>query len=349
MKPSDLELLRAFAQSGDDAPFAQLLDRHRGWLFAAARRRLDDDHLADDATQAVFMVLASKSQQLVTMERGSIRAWLFHVMHLTCTRLRRTRSRQSHRELSAGILRHESGNSLPDSDLRTLLDDAISQLPPDDRDAIVRRFYESADLTSVGEALDISADAARKRISRALAVVKELMLRDGIDAIPDELLAAKPMSAATYSLGGNKRIDSLAKGTMIMMTQMEAIDFAVMSAEFFVKDVEANLDFFEKLGFRRHFLDTPDAMGRLPRASLRGGKFARIWLRRADETDGRRPAPGITLFYWINGGAEGLIAHRNAIAAQGVTVSPFFDDITLRNFTVTSPDGYSIGFFTSYK
>ena len=134
-----------------------------------------------------------------------------------------------------------------------------------------------------------------------------------------------------------------------MVQQIEAIDFAAMSAEFFVKDVEANLDFFEKLGFQRHWTETPDAMGRLPRASLRGGKTARIWLRRSTETEGTRPAPGVGLFFRINGGPEGLIAHRNAIAGQGVPVSPFFDDVTLRRFTVASPDGYSIGFFTVYK
>ena len=83
--------------------------------------------------------------------------------------------------------------------------------------------------------------------------------------------------------------------------------------------------------------------------SLRGGKTARIWLRRASDADGTRPAPGMTLYFWINGGAEALMAHRTAIAAQGVEVSPFFDDISLRNFTVISPDGYSIGFFTQFK
>src|SRR5207237_652768 len=160
------------------------------------------------------------------------------------------------------------------------------------------------------------------------------------DAIPDDLLAAIGAFAFTSQhparlVGDGERIHSIAKGTMTMMTQTEAIDFAAMSVEFFVTDVEANLDFFEKLGFTRHWLDVPDAMGRLPRASLRGGQFARIWLRRASETENTRPMPGgATLFYWINGGPEALAVHRNTIAAQGVAVSPFYEDIGLRNFTV---------------
>jgi hypothetical protein len=57
----------------------------------------------------------------------------------------------------------------------------------------------------------------------------------------------------------------------------------------------------------------------------------------------------MTLYFWIEGGADALATHRDAIAAQGVKPSPFFDDVSLRNFTVTSPDGYTVGFFTAYR
>src|SRR5207248_11470379 len=138
-----------------------------------------------------------------------------------------------------------------------------------------------------------------------------------------------------------------AKRTIPMIAEAQALGFAAVSAEFYVKDVEANLDFFEKLGFKRRWTETPDPMGRLPRASLRGG-VGRIWLRRADDAEGTRPTPGVVIYFWIEGGSDGLTVHRNRIAAQGVAVSPFFDDHALRNFTVTTPDGYAIGFFTQY-
>ena len=60
MKTSDLKLLRAYAGNSDNDAFSKLVARHTNWLFAAARRRLEDDFLADDATQAVFMMLAQK-------------------------------------------------------------------------------------------------------------------------------------------------------------------------------------------------------------------------------------------------------------------------------------------------
>src|SRR6185436_4636176 len=89
MDSTDFDLLNAYLHDSDQAAFAKLVQRHAGWLFAAARRRLGDDHLADDAVQAVFMVLAHKPPK--TSERKSLSAWLFHVMHFVCVRVRRTR------------------------------------------------------------------------------------------------------------------------------------------------------------------------------------------------------------------------------------------------------------------
>jgi RNA polymerase sigma factor (sigma-70 family) len=351
MDSVDLGLLRSYVVDGDADAFGELVDQHSGWITAAARRRLRDEHLAQDAAQVVFVLLESKSAELVDSQHASIAAWLFHAMNLTCSRLRRSRDRRQRREATLPV---EPSRKLPCDEVRAMLEDAIAQLPSLDRQAIVKRYYQGQNYQSIGEELDCSAEAVRKRIARSLANVREWMLHDGIDAIPDELLSGVSESTESHTQVArlakeNRRIKTIAKGASTMMQQTQDTDFSIWSAEFFVKDVEANLDFFEKLGFRRHFIDTPDAMGRIPRASLRGGKTARIWLRRATESEGNQPAPGVTLFFWIDGGADALMAHRDTIAAQGVKPSAFFDDVSLRNFTVTSPDGYSIGFFTAYK
>jgi hypothetical protein len=239
-----------------------------------------------------------------------------------------------------------------------LLEDAIASLGRVDRELVVRRFYgaESFEEIARGSVTNVSADALRKRTTRALARMRQWMLREGVDALPEELLAPDGVLVAPVSppersndAGTRHSARELAKGTMIMSEQEKQSDFPVVSAEFVVKNVEANVAFFEKLGFTPRWQEPPDAMGRLPRASLAGGA-GRIWLRRADDAEGTRPNPGgVAVLFWINGGPDTLAAHRAAIAAGGVAVSPFADDHTLRRFTVTTPDGYPIGFFTSYK
>jgi RNA polymerase sigma factor (sigma-70 family) len=355
VQQDDIELLRAYQRDADESAFARLVERHSGWIFAAARRRLGDDHLADDATQAVFVVLAGKASLLVESNRRSLSAWLFHVMHFACARLRRSRLRQAEREGLAHSARlHDRAEDIgPDSALLILMEDSIAQLPVVERETIVRKFYQRESFAEIGDALNITTEAARKRVSRALAAIKTLMVRDGVDAIPDEFFAGLTSSAsiapdAAKATVHHKRIDSIAKGTAAMVEKAKACEYPVVSAEFFVNDVEANLEFFEKLGFRRRYVEAVDAMGRVPRASLVAG-VGRIWLRRAAESDGTGPSPGVTLYFWVDGGADALLAHRKRIADEGVVVSPFTDDISLRNFTVTTPDGYSIGFFTQYR
>jgi RNA polymerase sigma factor (sigma-70 family) len=348
MPPTDLELLSHFAHDKHDLAFTNLVARHRAWIFAACRRRLGDDHLADDATQAVFLILAEKAPALAHAETCPLSAWLFRVLHFTVSRIKRTRDRQQRIEQTALQPRGEA--PLP-TELLALLEDTIAQLTPIDREAIIRRFYQRQDFAAVGSALNITAEAARKRITRCLQSVKNSMLNDGIDVIPDHLLPTfqtLPPGAPriAHTSDDEKRIDSLAKGTVAMIEQIEAIEFAVMSAEFFVTDVDENLNFFEKLGFRRRFVEPPDATGHTPRASLAAGA-ARIWLRSANPARGTNPAPGMTLFFWMDGGEQILTKHRANVAAQSLPVSQLFYDITLINFTTTTPDGYTIGFFST--
>lgn len=352
MESDDIELLRLYQRDGDNSAFTQLVDRHRAWMFAVARRRLDDDHIAEDAMQAAFVVLTNKAVELLESNRGSLSGWLFHVLHFACTRVRRSQMRRAGHE--GAIHPHKDcDDSDQGGSLLLLMEDSIAELPVAEREMIVRRFYQRESFAEIGDWLNITTEAARKRVSRALLDLRSVMLRDGVDVIPESFLEGLiQIAPASHNTGKTvvrqTRIESIAKGTVVMVETAKSCDYSVISAEFFVKNVEANLEFFEKLGFRRRYVEAVDAMGRVPRASLVSGA-GRIWLRRADESEGTRPSPGVTVFFWVDEGAEGIIAHRKRIADEGVIVSPFTDDISLRNFTVTTPDGYTIGFFTQYR
>lgn len=340
---TDLELLRQHVAGHPDA-IAALVARHASWLFDAARRRLRDDHLADDAQQTVFLLLADKAATLVGSEERSIAAWLFHTMHYTCSGILRARARRARRE--ASIEKHVS-EPLDDA-LLTALEDTVAQLPPRDREAIVRRFYQHESFEQIGKALGISEEAARKRVTRTLDRCRAAMSIDGFRIEPESIFDRSAFFTQTQArpIPSKERIKSLAEGTALMVQQMESIQFAVMTAEFFVTSVEDNLDFFEKLGFRRHFVEPVDAAGTASRAAMRGG-HARLWLRRASKEN--PPAPGVSLYFWLDGGEEAVIRHREAIATEGVAVNQFFYDVALMNFTVTTPDGYTIGFFSTYQ
>ncbi len=53
---SDAELLRAYVENGSEAAFAAIVERHKGLVYASALRQTGDAGLAEEITQAVFVV-----------------------------------------------------------------------------------------------------------------------------------------------------------------------------------------------------------------------------------------------------------------------------------------------------
>ena len=78
---TDSELMEAYASCEDgpfdkgqgEAAFGELMRRHGRLVYRACYRLLKDAHEAEDAAQAVFVVLARKAGGLRT---GDLSAWL---------------------------------------------------------------------------------------------------------------------------------------------------------------------------------------------------------------------------------------------------------------------------------
>ena len=71
----DSYLLRQYVRHNSQAAFAALVRRYGGLVHATCLREVDDPHLAEDATQVVFLLLARKAPSLLRVD--PLAGWLF--------------------------------------------------------------------------------------------------------------------------------------------------------------------------------------------------------------------------------------------------------------------------------
>src|SRR4051812_45362641 len=97
---SDWELLRAYARDGSSESFAVLVRRHVAWVHGASVRQVGGDaHLAEDVTQAVFILLARRAGTLA--EGTVLTGWLFNTVRYAAMEARRKRARRQKHEANA--------------------------------------------------------------------------------------------------------------------------------------------------------------------------------------------------------------------------------------------------------
>jgi len=190
------ELLANFVKNGAESAFRELVTRYFDLVYSTAVRLVDGDtHRAKDVSQVVFADLAKMAGKL--SPRTTLGGWLHrHTCFVARTVMRGERRRRA-RERQAVEM-----NALNDNDsvlplIAPILDETIQELGPDDRDAILLRFFEQRNLRSIGEALGTSENVAQKRVARAVEALGALLQRRGVALSLGGLAGALATSAVT--------------------------------------------------------------------------------------------------------------------------------------------------------
>jgi RNA polymerase sigma factor (sigma-70 family) len=197
---NDIELLGSFARNGSQDAFAQVVDRYVHLVYSAARRMLRDNHLAEDVTQQVFVLLARKAG---TLRAGTIvPGWLYRTARNLASETARRERRRLRREQLAVEVMIETDSDDRWRQIEPQLDEAMADLRASDHDAIVLRYFENKSLKDVGEALGWSEDAAQKRVARALDRLRVSLLRRGVSVSLTALGVAVTGSAVQSAPAG---------------------------------------------------------------------------------------------------------------------------------------------------
>lgn len=195
----DTELLRRYAEEHSEAAFTELVERRLGLVYAVALRQTSGDaHRAQDIAQTVFTNLARKASSLA--RQPVLAGWLYRSAQFASSDAMRTEWRRQVREHEAHTMNEilSEDRSAGDWDkLRPDLDQVLSELDESDRDALVLRFFDDRPLADVGAKLNLTENAARMRVQRALEKVRALLGRRGVTSTTAALAGVLTGQAGT--------------------------------------------------------------------------------------------------------------------------------------------------------
>ena len=197
---TDAALLARAARGSRDA-LAGIARRYVAFVYNTAVRHVRDTHLAEDVTQAVFLILARKAHRI---KPGTLlHAWLFATTRFAARNALRMQARRAHHESKAAAV-SATGAAAEKSEpvpilIGALLDDALAALGDTDRSAVLLSYFGEKNWREVGAAIGASEDAARKRVGRAVAQMRAFFVRRGVHvsaaAVATSLTAAARASA----------------------------------------------------------------------------------------------------------------------------------------------------------
>ena len=164
------DLLAEFRKSRSDKAFGELVRRYTNLVYSAARRRLANDAAAEEATQSVFIRLASAAPDL--KNDAALVAWLHRTTVHVSIDLWRVESRRRAREEQAAAMQTNAEDTLW-NEIAPVIDEALNELSDCERQTILLRFFEHKSMRELGAVFGISEDAAKMRVSRALERLRE--------------------------------------------------------------------------------------------------------------------------------------------------------------------------------
>src|ERR1700728_4484155 len=136
----DSKLLAECAKNGGAEGFPGLVERHIDFVYAAALRQTGDPHVAQDITQAVFLLFLQRAGRL---KAGTlVKGWLFSATRYVVANARRAETRRKLHEREAAAMRSEIPPANSWSDISPHLDDALAGLSEKDRRVLLLRYFE---------------------------------------------------------------------------------------------------------------------------------------------------------------------------------------------------------------
>jgi RNA polymerase sigma factor (sigma-70 family) len=239
MERTDGELLIRFAADADPAAFEEVVRRHSRLVLGVCRSYLGQHQDAEDAAQAVFLVLSRKAGSLAGREH--IGGWLQRTAVNVCRHARRAREIRRTYEEEAAVMNETRASGRQDSErIAEWMHEALADVPERYRTPIVLCDLQGYSLDDAGRKLGTTGGTVGSWLSRGRAHLRRALLRHGAEVpiaalipgvsetlkavcVREEFVTTATKTGVLFASGNavggvsGGAVTALAKGTMKMM------------------------------------------------------------------------------------------------------------------------------------
>jgi len=166
---SDEDIVKLYLRSQNSMLFDELYCRYSGKIYGRCISLLNDETVAQDAVQDIFLKIITNLSKFKEDSRFS--TWVYSITYNWCIDLIRKRKKKHHVEVSDDM---ENLDHVDEVNDQFLVDVEISRLkiimeeiPQDDKAILLMKYLEELSIKEITEALGKSESAVKMQIKRA--------------------------------------------------------------------------------------------------------------------------------------------------------------------------------------
>jgi RNA polymerase sigma factor (sigma-70 family) len=185
------EALLALAAREDEAALAQLYDRYGRIAYGLALRIVRDQALAEDAVQEAFLTVWRTAGSF-RPDRAKPSTWILTLVHRRAVDVVRREERRRAQPLLEGQEEPDERALAADeeielTDRRRLVQEALRQLPDEQREALELAYYGGLTQSELAERLAVPLGTIKSRMFTGLRRLRDLLAEAGLDEPVAEL------------------------------------------------------------------------------------------------------------------------------------------------------------------
>ncbi len=178
-EPTDIEIINTVL-SGNQQAYAQIIQRHKSFVFTLVLRYIKSREDAEEVAQDVFV----KAYRALADFKGASKfsTWLYTIVNTTCISFLRKKKLDTHsldnEIVFETIENRDSGmnaNQIEHKSKLAMVNNAIGLLSPDDAEIVTLFYKGEQSLEEIAQVLGIEANAVKVRLYRARMRLKEKM------------------------------------------------------------------------------------------------------------------------------------------------------------------------------